>query len=370
MRFIDEARIKVAAGRGGPGCVSFRREKNIPKGGPDGGDGGKGGDVWLESASGLSTLQDFRYKRVYDAGHGDHGKGSNKAGKDGEELIIRVPVGTIVKDADSGDVLIDMSTHGERWPICKGGRGGKGNAHFASSTHQAPKFAQPGEEGEFKEILLELKLLADVGILGFPNAGKSTLISRVSAAKPKIADYAFTTLVPNLGVVALPEYRSFVIADIPGLIEGAHAGRGLGHRFLKHIERTRLFVHMVDGAQILELATKPDFQADDYSRLDEELDRLYGTIRTELGLYDEALLEKPELLAFNKIDLIMSEPALLEAVRRGLRKTIAKHRKAPLDPREPFLLSTITGEGIPGLLHWLEERLFPPPEPITEIPIR
>ena len=266
MRFIDEATIKIAGGHGGPGCISFRRETFEPRGGPNGGDGGAGGDVIFVADIELGTLQDFRFKRIYQAPAGMHGSGSNKAGKDGENVLIRVPVGTIFKDAESGELLADMLKDGQEWVACTGGRGGKGNAHFVTSTFQAPRFAQPGEEGTSREVRMELRLLADVGIIGFPNAGKSTLISRISAARPKIADYAFTTLTPNLGVVSMAQiagqgmasmdaHQTFVVADVPGLIEGAHRGMGLGHKFLKHIERTFLFVHLLDGSQFLEDAT-------------------------------------------------------------------------------------------------------------------
>lgn len=288
MRFIDEASIRVAAGKGGPGCVSFRREKFVPRGGPDGGDGGDGGDVNFVASTQLSTLQDFRFKRVYQAQNGSGGSGANKAGKDGEDVQIRVPVGTLIKNTHTGEILVDFTEEGQSWTACHGGRGGKGNAHFVSSTFQAPKFAQSGEEGESRELTLELKLLADAAIIGFPNAGKSTLISRISAARPKIADYPFTTLVPNLGMVRYQEGKSFVVADIPGLIEGAHQGKGLGIQFLRHIERTRVLVVLLE-------ATSPDPQGD------------FTTLMNELTSYSPSLGKKRKIVAVSKMDLIPPE---------------------------------------------------------------
>jgi GTP-binding protein len=355
MRFIDEAIIKVAGGNGGPGCVSFRRETFVPRGGPDGGDGGAGGSITFVGSVQLGTLQDFRYKRTYQAPSGDHGSGANKAGRDGEEIKIRVPLGTTISNAETGEVLVDIQTEGQEWLACKGGRGGKGNAHFVSSTFQAPKFAQPGEAGSFMELKLELKLLADAAIIGFPNAGKSTLISQMSAARPKVADYAFTTLTPNLGVVAVGEYESFVIADTPGLIEGAHAGVGLGHRFLKHIERTHVFVHLLDGTKILEDATAPETRpgTEGFKKIIEELIRRYEAIRNELGLYNEELLHKPEIVVLNKIDLIESDPDLLEAARKALRERIAQIRGSHPEGGEPFLISAVSGRGVDGLKNWI-----------------
>lgn len=357
MRFIDEAKIRIAAGHGGPGCVSFRRETFIPRGGPDGGDGGRGGNIVFKASNQLSTLQDFRFKRVYQAENGHHGSGANKTGRDGEDIFIRVPVGTLIKETESQEVLIDFSENNQEWIACKGGRGGKGNAHFVSSTHQAPKFAQPGEDGESREISLELKLLADVGIIGFPNAGKSTLISKISAAKPKIADYPFTTLVPNLGVVSMPDLSSFVVADVPGLIEGAHRGLGLGHKFLKHIERTRLFIHLLDGAGILEDATDP---ADTEAAFD-TLAQRYVAIRTELGLFDEKLLRKPEMVVINKFDLMESDPELMERARQALKQRIAAVRVGvyaePPNPKEPWVVSAVSGSGIRELLLSVQENL-------------
>ncbi len=289
MRFIDEARIVVQAGRGGDGCVSFRREKYVPRGGPDGGDGGKGGDVVLEATERKQTLLDFRYRRLYRAQRGRHGQGKGKHGRGGRDLVLYVPVGTLVKDAESGKVLADLNVPGMRWVAARGGRGGRGNARFVTSTRQAPRYAEEGREGETRELLLELKLLADVGLVGLPNAGKSTLISAVSAARPKIADYPFTTLVPNLGVVQYGDAEPFVMADIPGLIEGAHQGAGLGIRFLRHIERTKVLVHLVDAASAL----KEDDPLIPYRTIEKELDR-----------YSEKLRSKARLVALNKMDLV------------------------------------------------------------------
>ncbi|OGP91961.1 MAG: GTPase ObgE, partial [Deltaproteobacteria bacterium RBG_16_54_18] len=246
MQFIDETTISVKAGHGGRGCVSFRREKFVPRGGPNGGDGGMGGDVIVVAQEGLSTLLDLRYQKNYRADNGGHGQGQNKTGKSAETLIIPVPVGTVIKDAETKEVLKDLVRATDQYIAAKGGRGGKGNAWFTTATRQAPRFAQPGEEGEQRQLQLELKLLADVGLVGRPNVGKSTLLSRVSAARPKIADYPFTTLIPNLGVVSYGEHKTFVMADIPGLIAGAHQGQGLGSRFLRHIERTQLLAHLID----------------------------------------------------------------------------------------------------------------------------
>lgn len=355
MRFIDEATIKVSAGRGGPGCVSFRRETFIPRGGPDGGEGGSGGDVTFVATHQLSTLQDFRFKREYKAGSGEHGSGSNKAGADGEDIELRVPVGTIIRDADSGEVLVEFEEEGQTWLACKGGRGGKGNAHFVSSTFQAPKFAQPGEEGEFKEIRLELKLLADAAIIGFPNAGKSTLISRISAARPKIADYAFTTLTPNLGVVSVDEYKTFVVADIPGLIEGAHRGAGLGHKFLKHIERTRVFIHLLDGTQLLEDVTQPG--PDSFERGIEKVVERYRTIRNELGLFNEMLLHKPEIVAINKLDLFASDPDIIARARKALRDRLAEIRGVHPEGDEPYIISGVSGHGIKELVFAIQKQV-------------
>ncbi|ROQ93299.1 GTPase ObgE [Desulfosoma caldarium] len=288
MKFVDEVRVEVHAGRGGNGCVSFRREKYVPRGGPDGGDGGKGGDVVFEATDRKQTLLDFRYKRSYRAQRGRHGQGKDKHGRSGEDLVLQVPVGTLVKDALTGEVLADLNRPGMRWTAARGGQGGRGNARFVSSTRQAPRIAEEGKEGESKDLVLELKLLADVGLVGFPNAGKSTLIAAVSAARPKIADYPFTTLVPNLGVVAYGDASPFVMADIPGLIEGAHQGAGLGIRFLRHIERTRVLVHVVDAAAVPR-----------HDPLEP-----YHIIEKELLQYSKKLAHKPRLVALNKMDLV------------------------------------------------------------------
>ncbi len=282
--FIDEAKIKVIAGNGGHGVVSFRREKFVPKGGPDGGDGGKGGDVIVRADHNLQTLLDFRYRRIFKAKSGKHGQGSQKTGKSGEDVVIRVPCGTVVKDAETGDVLADLVNDGQQAVIARGGKGGRGNAHFATPTKRTPRFAEEGKPGEQREIILELKLIADVGLVGMPNAGKSTLLSRLSAAKPKIADYPFTTLSPNLGIVSYKEHLSFVMADIPGLIEGAHQGKGLGLKFLRHIERTRVLAYLID-------INSKDIFAE------------FVSLRRELEEYNPKLVEKPSLLVLTKIDL-------------------------------------------------------------------
>jgi GTP-binding protein len=313
MRFIDEAIVTFRAGHGGRGCVSFRREKFIPRGGPDGGNGGRGGDVILIANPELSTLQDFRFKRLYVAENGQPGQGNNKTGRDGNDIEIHVPVGTVIRDLETGEILKDLTEPGERWVACSGGRGGKGNAHFVSSTFQAPRFAQPGEPGAEISVKMELKLLADAALVGYPNAGKSTLISKLSAARPKIADYPFTTLVPNLGVVTTSTGEHFVLADIPGLIEGAHRGEGLGHRFLKHIERTRVRVTLIDAqifVQDLELDEKLGY-----------LDEQYRCLYEELKRFNPKLIEKPEIVAVSKVDLVSKE--FESVIQNSLQKLIA-----------------------------------------------
>jgi len=287
MRFIDEVTIELQAGSGGNGCMSFRREKYVPKGGPDGGDGGKGGDISLRASERKQTLLDFRYRRLYRAARGRHGRGKNKTGRSGEDLVLEVPVGTLVKDPESGEIFADLARAGQRWLAARGGAGGRGNARFVTSTRRAPRYAEEGRPGEERKLALELKLLADVGLVGFPNAGKSTLIATISAARPKVADYPFTTLVPNLGVVQYGDAPPFVVADIPGLIEGAHEGAGLGIRFLRHIERTRILLHLVDIGQIPR---------------DDPL-RPYHGIEHELRSYGSGMEGKLRVVALAKADL-------------------------------------------------------------------
>jgi GTP-binding protein len=292
MKFIDEARIEVIAGQGGNGAVSFRREKFIPLGGPDGGDGGRGGSIWAVADRNLNTLIEYRYNRRFRAESGENGRGADCYGKGGEDLTLHVPVGTVIRDEDSDTVVADLASDGQRALIARGGKGGLGNLHFKSSTNRAPRQSTPGEAGETRNLQLELRVLADVGLLGMPNAGKSTFIRAVSAAKPKVADYPFTTLHPNLGVVRVDMDRSFVIADIPGLIEGAAEGHGLGHQFLRHLARTRVLLHLVDLAPF-DPATDPVHEA--------------RAIVEELRKYDETLYRKPRWLVLNKLDLIPTE---------------------------------------------------------------
>ncbi len=318
--FIDIAKITVKAGKGGNGAVAWRREKYEPSGGPYGGDGGKGGSIILIADENIRTLLDFRYKRSYKGQNGEDGKTKKQFGKDGEDIILKVPVGTLVKDAMSGGVIVDLREHGKTFVIAKGGRGGRGNAKFATPTRQAPSFAEPGRKGEEREITLELKLLADVGLVGFPNVGKSTLLSMLSAARPKIANYHFTTLQPNLGVVEIGFEKSFLMADIPGLIEGASEGIGLGHAFLKHIERTRVLVHMIDGA-----GSEGRDPLEDYAKIREELEK-----------YNPALAKKPEIIVFNKTDL----PSFEE-----YREKIA----SAFEGKEVYYISAATGKGVESL---------------------
>ncbi len=293
MKFIDEARITVQSGKGGAGCVSLRREKYIPKGGPDGGDGGRGGDVIFKATTKKRTLYHLQFQKLYKAKNGSGGQGNNRAGKGGEDLIVELPPGTLVVDADTGDLIKDLVDTDEVFVVAKGGRGGLGNARFKSSTNRTPRFAQPGEPGQTLNLRLELKLLADVGVVGLPNAGKSTLVAAMSSARPKIADYPFTTLTPNLGVVQTNRREPFIIADIPGLIEGAHTGTGLGIRFLRHVERTRVLLHLVDAAAI------------DSDHPLRDLD----TVNRELHQYSLALSEKPQLVVLNKMDVAWAEDA-------------------------------------------------------------
>ena len=334
MQFIDEAEVFVRAGDGGAGAVAFRREKFVPRGGPSGGDGGNGGDIVLETDERLTTLLDFRFKREYRARNGEPGRGRDQNGHAAPEMVLRVPPGTLVRDVASGEVLADLRENGRRWVLAKGGRGGLGNMNFATPTLQAPRFAQPGTEGEEKRIRLELRLLADVGVVGFPNAGKSTLVSRLSRARPKIADYPFTTLQPHLGVVQYKDGRSFVLSDLPGLIEGAHRGAGLGHRFLKHMARCRTIIHLIDASQDRDLVA--DFDA----------------INRELELFDPALGRKSQVVAANKIDLP-------EARARGeeLRKKL-KRRKIDV-----HLVSGATGEGLDELVDATVQALDSAPMP-------
>ena len=292
MKFIDEAKIEVVAGRGGNGAASFRREKFVPKGGPDGGDGGRGGSVWAVADENINTLVEYRFVKRYQAKNGEKGHGSDRYGRGADDIELRMPVGTLIRDVDTEQVVADLTHHGQKVCLAKGGKGGLGNIHFKSSVNRAPKQATPGEEGEARSLLLELKVLADVGLLGMPNAGKSTLISAVSAARPKVADYPFTTLHPNLGVVRSDDNHSFVMADIPGLIEGAAEGAGLGHRFLKHLSRTGLLLHVVDLAPFDE-GVEPAAEA--------------LAIIEELRRYDEALHDKPRWLVLNKIDMLADD---------------------------------------------------------------
>jgi len=331
--FIDEAQIRVKAGDGGNGCVAFRREKFVPRGGPSGGDGGKGGDVAMESSERHNTLVHFRFNPEYKAERGRHGEGSNRSGREGADVVLKVPVGTILYDADSGEPVHDFGLPDERIVIARGGRGGRGNARFATSTHRAPRECEPGRPGEERSYRLELKLLANVGLVGYPNVGKSTLISRISAARPKIADYPFTTLEPNLGVVAVgeePEQISFVVADIPGLIEGAHQGTGLGTQFLRHIERTRLLVHLVD---VSDASDRPEPVKD------------FEVIMSELASFGADLEKKPMLVAASKIDAANKQK--LSKLRQFCRR-----EKLKLYP-----VSGVTGEGIDKLKYAMAERV-------------
>jgi GTP-binding protein len=337
MKFIDEIEIQIESGRGGPGAISFRREAFAPRGGPDGGDGGKGGDVIVRATPHLNSLVDFRNFKKYSAQSGDPGAGVNCSGKNGEDLILTVPHGTIIREKN-GPVLVDMTEINE---VCllKGGRGGKGNAFFKTSVNQAPEKAQPGEAGETKEVILELKLIADIGIIGFPNAGKSTLISRISAAKPKIADYPFTTLTPNLGVVKSPDDTSFVVADIPGLVKGAHTGVGLGIQFLKHIERTRFFVHLVD---ISGMSGRDPLN--DYMDINNELKMYDETSEKKEGFFP--LSTRPQMVVLNKIDSVGADD--LVKIKSKFKKHLGY---------EPFAISGVTGKNIKELILELSQRI-------------
>jgi len=336
--FIDEVRIRVKAGDGGNGCLAFRREKYVPRGGPSGGDGGRGGDITMVASVHYNTLLHFRFNPEHTAQRGRHGEGSNRTGREGESIELAVPVGTIVYDADSGEVLHDFTRAGDRFLVAKGGRGGRGNQHFATSTHQAPTEHEPGYPGEAKHLRLELKLLADVGLVGFPNAGKSTLISRISAARPKIADYPFTTLEPNLGVVSVDD-STFVVADIPGLIEGAHLGHGLGVQFLRHIERTRLLVHLVDVSENTGRDPAEDFRV----------------VMQELAGFSESLPKKPMFVVASKVD-VAQDPERIESLRE-----LAASEKLPF-----FEISSVTGHGIEALKRAMAQEICKPAEEIIK----
>jgi GTP-binding protein len=330
--FIDEAKIHVQAGRGGRGCVSFRREKFVPRGGPDGGDGGKGGDIFLKATSRLNTLLDFRYRRHFKSGRGQHGKGSNQTGRSAEDIWIEVPRGTVIRDAETGETIADLDQDGSTVLVARGGRGGRGNTHYVTASSQAPEFAQEGEAGDERTLELELKLLADAGLVGLPNAGKSTLLSRISAARPKIAAYPFTTLAPLLGVVRLDEETSMVVADIPGLIEGASEGHGLGLQFLRHIERTRILLHLIDISD---------------EQPEEPMER-FKIIRKELAQYGHGINSKPQIIVGTKLDV---------ANEKRLKKlqSFAKRQKTPF-----VAVSAVTGEGIDDLLKVMRREFLNP----------
>src|SRR2546430_7878770 len=328
--FIDRIKIRVQGGNGGNGVTAFRREKFVPRGGPSGGDGGRGGDVLIVADSSLNSLLHLRYNPEHTAGRGRHGEGSNCSGHDGADVIVRVPVGTQIFDTFAGEMLQDLAQDGARWLAAKGGRGGFGNAHFTTSTNRAPRYHQEGSEGEKFELQLELKLLADVGLVGFPNAGKSTLISTISAAKPKIADYPFTTLEPHLGVVDAGDFRTFVVADIPGLIEGAHEGTGLGDRFLRHIERTKLLLHLVDVSSASGRHPVQD----------------YETVNHELKAYNSDLALRPQIVVATKIDAL-DEPERLEALQR----------QAIADGKPFFAISAVANRGVRELVNAVAGRV-------------
>jgi GTP-binding protein len=329
MKFVDYAKIHVKAGDGGRGCVSFRREKYIPRGGPNGGDGGRGGHVIIKATNELNTLLDQKYRREYKADRGQHGMGKKMHGKNGEDLIIPVPVGTVIKEVDQEEIIADLDADGSYYIAVRGGRGGLGNAHFATPVRKAPRFAQPGESGEERWLILELKLLADVGLIGLPNAGKSTLISVISSARPKIADYPFTTLVPNLGVVKLEDFRSFVVADIPGLIEGAHKGAGLGFHFLRHVERTSTLLHLID---VSVMTTGDPVES-------------YKKINMELKLYNPSLINKQQAVVATKLDI--ADKKRLDRLRRYCKTN-------GIDFLE---ISAVTGKGIKELLAYLSVKV-------------
>lgn len=338
MQFIDKAKIKISSGKGGNGVVAWRREKFVDKGGPAGGDGGKGGSVYLIADEGLSTLLDFTYRSIFKADNGENGFKKSMHGKSAKDLYIKVPAGTIVKDLKSGNIIADLTVHGQTVLVAKGGRGGRGNTHFCTPQNRAPQYCEPGEPGIERELQLELKLLADVGLLGFPNAGKSTFISRVSAAKPKIADYPFTTIVPNLGVVRKESGDGYVIADIPGLIEGASEGVGLGHDFLRHVERCRFLLHIIDGTE-------------------ENPVKNYQIINDELAKYSEKLANLYQVVAINKIDAIDKDR--LEELKSQFKALGV----------EPFCISAVTGENLATLKHELEHKVDTIEKPASEVTI-
>lgn len=331
--FADSAKIYIRSGKGGDGCVSFRRELFVAAGGPNGGDGGRGGDLIFEIDEGLNTLNDFRHVRKYYAGNGEPGGGNRCHGKDGEDMVVKVPPGTVIKDAESGKVITDMNYENRREVVLKGGRGGKGNQHYATPTMQVPKYAQPGKPGKELTVILELKVIADVGLVGFPNVGKSTFLSRVTNAKPKIANYHFTTLNPNLGVVDLGNGDGFVIADIPGLIEGASEGIGLGHEFLKHVERTKVMIHMVDAASTEGRNPLEDIKV----------------INDELASYNEELVNRPQVIAANKMDVFYGDEA----------DSVIEELKAEFEPKgiKVFPISAVSGKGVQELLYYVKEQL-------------
>ena len=347
MKFIDEAKIEVAAGKGGNGATSFRREKFVPRGGPDGGDGGKGGSVWAEADENTNTLVEYRFVKRYQAKNGEKGHGSDRYGAGADDIVLKMPVGTLIRDLDTDEIVADLTYHGQRVCLAKGGKGGLGNIHFKSSINRAPKQSTPGEEGETRSLQLELKVLADVGLLGMPNAGKSTLITAVSAARPKIANYPFTTLHPNLGVVRIDENHSFVMADIPGLIEGAAEGAGLGHRFLKHLSRTGLLLHVVDLAPFDETVNPAE----------EAL-----AIINELRKYDEELYDKPRWLVLNKLDMLDEEEAqtrtaaFLEAIGWDSPKPDDRFQFDMKTPRL-FQISALAHQGTQELVHQINQYL-------------
>ena len=344
MKFIDEATIEVLAGDGGNGAASFRREKYIPRGGPDGGDGGRGGSIYAIADRNINTLIDYRYARIHRAKRGENGRGADQYGRGSDDIVLRMPVGTVIADADSGELIADLAHDGQRALVAKGGKGGLGNLHFKTSTNRAPRQFTKGEEGEQRRLKLELKVLADVGLLGMPNAGKSTLIRAISAAKPKVADYPFTTLAPNLGVVRTAEAKSFVVADIPGLIEGAADGAGLGHRFLRHLARTRLLLHLVDLAP-----------------LDGDADPVHDAraIVKELKRYDEALYEKPRWLVLNKLDLVPED----ERKKRVAAFVKSYRWKGPV-----FAIAAVNGDGCRELTFAIQAWLDANPAAGVEAP--